>query len=593
MKSIIRIIFAVGWIVFSSGSSLAVAGSTHALTFQDRANHLSGSPFKELVENAREDNHYIYILDIGDAALLSRIHLIRAAQKTIDIQTFIWTNDETGRYFAYELLQAAKRGVKVRIMVDRWKSNEVTDLVAFMSTAHENMEIRTYNPPANQVDPSVFRLLPEIALKFKKVNQRMHNKTFIIDNRIAMTGGRNYENDYYDRGVTRNFKDRDVLVIGPVVNVITESFNDYWDFDLSIFSKDLTDVGALIRTGHFEHFDTRESFRLGNLFKDTDILASDNRHIKEVFVDRAFPVKKVKFVFDKPGKNDSNGLTGSGRATVELAKILFEAQESIIAQTPYLVLDKMTVEGVRKLRRKNPDVDILISSNSLAATDNIYAYSFSYKQKKLFVENLRFRIFELKPVPDDIIEMMPRYALTNGNGHRTDAGAVDSLSQEKEMNTMESPEKHLCIHAKSFVVDDRIAWIGSFNLDPRSVHLNTEVGLVIWDEAVAKAMKATILRDTASQNSWTIGKRKEVPLISAFSGLLGSLVQAIPIVDIWPFRFTSSFKLKEGKAIVPFYDERFYDHYISVGSFPGVSLSLREIEIRLLKAFTGVVLPII
>jgi len=117
--------------------------------------------------------------------------------------------------------------------------------------------------------------------------------------------------------------------------------------------------------------------------------------------------------------------------------------------------------------------------------------------------------------------------------------------------------------------------------------------LVIWDENVAKAMKDNILRDMAPQNSWTIGKRKEVPLISYFSGLLGDTLQRVPIIDVWPFRYTASFMLKEGKEVVPFYHGNFYENYYSVGSFPGVSLSLREVEIRLLKAFTGVAMPII
>jgi phosphatidylserine/phosphatidylglycerophosphate/cardiolipin synthase-like enzyme len=143
------------------------------------------------------------------------------------------------------------------------------------------------------------------------------------------------------------------------------------------------------------------------------------------------------------------------------------------------------------------------------------------------------------------------------------------------------------------VIDDRIAWIGSFNLDPRSVHLNTEVGLVIWDERVARAIKDDILRDMAPQNSWTIGKAKDVPVISTFSDLIGNILQVVPIVDVWPFQYTSSFALNEGKQLVPFYDERFYDHYTSVGSFPEVGLSIREVEIRLLKAFTGVAMPII
>lgn len=557
------------------------------------AEDLPDSPFQTLADKAATDNHYIYVLDIGDEALLSRIHLIRSAKRSINIQTYIWTNDESGRFVAYELLQAARRGVKVKIIVDRWKSTKVSELAAFMSTAHPNMEIKTYNPHARQVRPSALRLIPEIALKFKKVNQRMHNKIFIIDDQIAITGGRNYENDYYDRGVLRNFKDRDVLVVGPVVRDMTDSFTQYWDFPLSVSSKDLVDVGRLIETGRFEKFDSKEGCRLGGLFEETERLASDNAYIQKIFIDGAFPVQKVQFVTDKPGKNDSLWLRGNGEATIALARILFTAKESIVAQTPYLVLDQMTVQGVEKLRRKNPGIDILISSNSLAATDSIYAYSFSYKQKKLFVQDLRFRIFEFKPVPEDIADMMPRYAGALKEDARRDDESVDSLSQEKGANALESRERHLCIHAKSFVIDDEISWVGSFNLDPRSVHLNTEVGLVIWDRAVAKAIKKNILRDMAPQNSWTIGKRKEAPLISTFSGLLGDILQKVPLVDIWPFQYTASYKLKEGKDVVPFYDQRFYENYFSVGTFPDVAFSVREIETRLFKAFSGLTMPII
>ena len=570
--------------------SLQAAGLSNV---EEKTKH-SNSPFNLLFQKEDGNAHYIHVLDIGDEALLARIHLIRAAQKSIYIQTYIWSNDESGRYVVYELLQAAKRGVKVKIIVDRWKLKNVSQLVAFMTTAHPNLEVSTYNPAAGKVNPSALRFIPEALLKFRKTNQRMHNKTFIVDDKAAITGGRNYENDYYDRGITRNFKDRDVLVIGPVVEEITNSFMEYWEFDLTIPSQNLIDVAQLIKNKRFEKFDSKESFQLRDLFDETDRLASNVDYVRKTFIDNIFKVDKVQFISDKPGKNDAFGLRGGGQATVELAKIVFEAQKSIVAQTPYLVLDSTTVKGVQKLRKKNPNLDIVISSNSLAATDNIYAYSFSYKQKKLFVQDLQFRIFELKPVPVDIAKMMPRYTLrTDHRETKVSVGSVDSLSQEANTNSTESQEKHLCVHAKSFVIDDEIAWIGSFNLDPRSVHLNTEVGLAIWDANVAKAIKDNILRDMAPQNSWTIGKRKEVPLISSFSGLLGDILQHVPIIDVWPFRYTASFMLKEGKSIVPFHHHDFYENYYSAGSFPEVGLSLREIEIRLLKAFTGVVLPII
>lgn len=558
------------------------------------------SPFGKLVEetfprvSGVENNpHYINVLDIGDEALLSRIHLIRCAKKAIYIQTFIWSDDEAGRWVAYELIEAARRGVKVKIIVDQWRKMKEPSLAAFMSVVHPNLEIKNYNPPAKQINSSALRLIGELAFKFKQVNQRMHNKTFIIDDRIAITGGRNYENDYYDRGATRNFKDRDVIVTGKVVRDITDSFMQYWAFKLSVPTKDLIDVGNLIKKDKFKKFKTKESYETGHLFDKLDLLASDKEHIRKTFIDTAFRVNKVKFVSDIPGKNNTSGLAGGGIAGVELGEILSQAKKSIVAQTPYLVLDHRTAAIVKKLRRQNPDVDIMISSNSLAATDSIYAYAFSYKQKKLFVKHLRFRIFELKPVPEDIGKMMPSYSdsqeavLNYGN----ELPAHSSFEEEDIFN--QRNKKHICIHAKSFVVDNRISWIGSYNVDPRSAHLNTEVGLIIWDEAVARALSENILKDMSPRNSWTIGKARYIPGVSLIKEFAANILQYVPFVDVWPFRYTASFELKEGKEAVPFYQKDFYKNYRSVGPFPQVSFSIREVQIRLLKMFGGIITPII
>ena len=151
-----------------------------------------------------------------------------------------------------------------------------------------------------------------------------------------------------------------------------------------------------------------------------------------------------------------------------------------------------------------------------------------------------------------------------------------------------SKKYYACIHAKSYIFDGRIAWIGSFNLDARSENLNTEVGLVIYDKEVAKALKNDILRDMSPRNSWTIGKKKEIPVISNISGSIDDVMEAVPLIHVWPFRYTSGFELKEGKEELPFYHEKFYDHYDSVGPFPQMELTVAEIEARLLKSFFGV-----
>ena len=147
-------------------------------------------------------------------------------------------------------------------------------------------------------------------------------------------------------------------------------------------------------------------------------------------------------------------------------------------------------------------------------------------------------------------------------------------------------------HAKSFVQDDRIAWIGSHNFDPRGQNLNTEAALVIWDEEVAKALKEDIMRDIAPQNSWVLAKRRKLPIIGIFAGLFETISRALPVFDIWPTYYTTSYELRPGKVPVPPNHPGFHDHYKAVGPFPGVHLSTRAVQSRLSTAVGGWATPL-
>jgi len=528
----------------------------------------AGSPFQEPVKQTSEDNsHYINILNVGDEALLARIHLIRQAQKAIYIQTFIWTDDETGRQVIKELVDAAKRGVKVKLMIDYLTIEKDLNHIAYLATVHPNIEFKVYNPISQKIRPSALHLIKGYGLNFFNTNKRMHNKIVVIDDRIGITGGRNIENDYYDRGIDRNFKDRDVLVIGPAVTAMTESFMEYWGFELSVAADDMVDIHELIEKEVELGPGEDRNFDLGGLFGDLDLCVSDDGCIKKAFIDEGFYVDGlVEFVVDKPGKTERIGKYKTTTVTDSLYSLIAGAQSSVIMQTPYLIVQRKGSRIFKRLRRNHPELEILVSSNSLAAADHVHAYAFSFKNKKKYVKSFRWRIFEFKPAPEDADKMVK---------------PIDAVKRSETYYT--------CIHAKSYIFDDKVAWIGSFNLDPRSKNLNTEVGLVIHDQEVAQALKVDILQDMAPQNSWTIGKRWEIPVVSRVSNSIDDVMEAVPLVHVWPFRYTSSFVLKEGKEEVPFYHEDFYEHYASVGPFPQMELSIAEIEARLLKSFFGVV----
>lgn len=518
----------------------------------------------------------VAIVSGGREALLLRVHLIRQARSSIDIQTFIWSDDECGRLLIYELIEAARRGVKVRIIADHMVSDQDPATVAFLATVHPNFEVRHYRPAMARIKPTKWQTILAAMWSFHDTNQRMHNKLMVIDDAVLITGGRNIENTYYDHATGLNFRDRDVLAVGPVAQVAADSFERFWNFRHTVPGAELKDVAALIASGQYPRYATRADYDFGPFFKELEGEAPV-RAVAERFAARLRPVAAARFIVDEPGK--VGGLLGKEpRITVELRKTVAQAQRSVVMQTPYLILSRPARRLVKELQAKNPGIDIRISSNSFASTDNLMAYSANYRLRSLYVDDLKLRVYEFKPHPESLRELFPRYdeiaAVAKAKGERT--------------------PPHLCIHAKSLVVDDRVAFIGSYNLDPRSENLNTEVGLIVEDEAFAGELRAEIEADMRPENSWVIGHRR-LPLgLGVVNSLVDGLISLSP-VDVWPLQNTTSFELKPGAKEVPPGDPAFYENYREVGSFPGTEglFTQKEIVTRLYKAVGAPLTPIL
>jgi phosphatidylserine/phosphatidylglycerophosphate/cardiolipin synthase-like enzyme len=232
---------------------------------------------------------------------------------------------------------------------------------------------------------------------------------------------------------------------------------------------------------------------------------------------------------------------------------------------------------------------VTLSTNSLAATDSIYTYAYTFKRKAEYIRKLKLRIFEFKPVPGDIRTLVPNYDWLKELVESEDPPEA----QERDPISFFSENPHMCIHAKSFVVDGAIAWIGTSNLDPRSIHLNSELGLTVWDKDFAGKLKKDIERDIDSRNSWAVGLVEPTSFWTPLSNAIGSAVNLFPFVDLWPFSEISLYELKEGGEPVPFFHPDFYDNYKSVGPFPEVELTLKEIRLRFLKPIMIYAEPII
>ncbi len=560
------------------------------------------------------DKNYVRLLEIGSEALLARIHLIRSARKSIEIQTMIWANDEAGRLLIYELIQAARRGVKVRLLIDHVASEPHIEIAHFLGYFNDNFEIRFYNPVTGlfgqlKAEPNLLDKLNSALFKFDRTNRRMHNKTFIVDGRLGITGGRNYQNAYYDQAHGLNFKDRDILVVGPVAAEMQGSFEQYWGFKRSVPLTDLADVKKHHEQGTFRNWHCRDCFALNGFFDRMDKDANRPGLIARLFVSSLMPVEEAYFIADDPSQSTWSAIRDNGHSMVaeELAGLVSRARETVTIQTPYLVLSTRAIKTFKALRRQNPQIDLRVSTNSLAATDSWYVYALTYKQKKTFLEDLGFKIFEFMPRPGDLQAFMPNYLRVRDRAESAYREKVEAQSAMPEgesglitgevhpMPLVRKELPFLCMHSKSLVVDGSVSFVGSYNLDPRSENINTECGLIIKDAGFAKLLSGYIEVDMQPQNAWVIAKKKRQREVDDVNAILVELSSIMPIGDIWPFRYSASYQLKHGREPVGTDHPQFYSNYKDVGNFPQVKLNDigKEIGVRGTKMFLGFVRPLL
>ncbi|MHC5114307.1 MAG: phospholipase D-like domain-containing protein [Planctomycetota bacterium] len=534
------------------------------------------------------------ILDHGDEALALRVNLIRGARESIRIQAFIWKRSESARLLAWELLRAARqRGVRVQILVDQYYSTIEDTAVEWLAAMDPNVEIRVWNPVANLMHASGSDVVLAAISDLEAINHRMHNKLMVVDERIAITGGRNIANEYFDRVIGLNFLDRDVVWTGPGVTDAARSFDEYWDSPRVVPITDLCDIPSLREDP--EEFPTdRAAFRLNHLFDELDAEADDPAWVRRTFVDGLRTVEHVEWVADDPDKGRATTPKNElSRTTAALVALIDDGRESILMQSPYLVLGNGAIRLFREFHAERPEVTIVVSTNSLAATDAWPVYGGSHRQKRVLIQDLGFRIHELRPIPRDIAEMMTYAPLLERKA--TPAEAADlriqpfTVRDRARFNEHTGTAPFLSLHSKSLVVDGRVSFVGSFNLEPRSVTFNTEGGLIIHDEAFAAELAATIRRDLDPANAWLVGPRANPAPLAAVSDPFHRLFEGF-VVDPWPVRYATCFELREGAEPVPLGDENFYRCWRDVGSFPTANLD-KTVRAELFKTFGLVLHP--
>ena len=550
------------------------------------------------VSTAQDPVHVVTLLGDSEPALAARVNLIRAARRSIDVQTYIWDQDDAGQLMLNELVHAARRGVHVRILADQLFSFGSLDLLDELARASANLQVRLYNPTFHKARTPPLDFAAGILCCFMQFNQRMHNKLLLVDDSIGIAGGRNYQDRYFNWDDHFDYIDRDVMIGGPAAKQMAASFALFWRHKRAVPLTHLRDVNQRIVSDRAVPTWPAPRYRRPQRVAQLQQAAEDPAWLHAWLVTPSLYVGKVDYFSDLPAKTDRPDKQLAKDFTHHIMRLVQNAKHEVLLQTPYLVMSKRARHIFRILHRRADPPRVTVSTNSLASTDAFAVYAMSYKHRKRYLKKFGFEIHELKPhAPGPAVD----YELANldadsalpspqtaspASASRTRLHLLGSSPASNLPTPLLSEGRRFGLHAKSIVIDDAFGMVGSHNFDPRSDHYNTESGVIIYDHAFAEQLRRAILRETQPENAWVIAPRQSVvPVLTDINQAIGTVSERLPFFDLWPFRYATSFDLKPGCLPMRASNPRFYECYRQVGDFPDVALSPKLIITRLVTAF--------
>jgi len=386
----------------------------------------------------------------GRPAFTDRIAMTALAEKSLDLQYYIWEADTTGRILSLRLVEAADRGVRVRVLID---DNTIAgrDSPIAALDAHPNIEIRIFNPFAHR-GSRLFGYLTD----FNRLNHRMHNKVIIADNALAIVGGRNIGNHYFGVHTDANFRDLDIASAGPIVRDLSKVFDHFWNgqwsYPISTLAnqthseEDLRNTVATIKT-----FIQEETYPYP-LNQDVAQLTGQMRKVRDDFI-----WAHGEVVWDDPrALHDGEG---ASIINEKLYRKFQTLENELLIESAYFVAADRGVQAAHELQERGVKVRVL--TNSLASNDVVAAHAGYVKYRKPLIE-AGVELYELRP---------------------------DSVSPTvMEQKIISGGQSKAALHTKAIVFDRESIFVGSFNLDPRSANINTEMGLYVEDAELARQL---------------------------------------------------------------------------------------------------------
>lgn len=415
----------------------------------------------------------VQLLQQNAVAFAYRAGTAAAAERSLDVQYYVWQDDLTGRLLAAELMRAADRGVRVRLLLDDLDARTRHDLFMVVDL-HQNVEVRIFNPFYSRY--GTLGKVMEFLVRGTRLNHRMHNKAWIADNRIAIIGGRNVGDEYFGASKQSNFSDTDLILAGPVVEQVSREFDEYWN------SPDAVPVSA---------FDVRQPTAADLAKLQQELSAFEQHAVESAYVQAlqdpdkrqeligATPppieVRDIRVLADDPAKvgTREHGLRAS-QVLDGLTGVMSGAEHELLIVSPYFVPGKQGAESLSATARRGVRVEVL--TNSLDATD-VVAVHVGYARYRRALLKSGVELYEMK------------------------RGASDAAAA-KHVSVLGSTGATL--HTKAMIVDSRWSFVGSMNIDPRSANLNMEMGVLIDSPELAAQLRREFEANTSPELSYHV-----------------------------------------------------------------------------------------
>jgi putative cardiolipin synthase len=414
------------------------------------------------------------LLPEGATAFNARVALARRAEKTLDVQYYLIQNDDVGQQFLRELRDAAQRGVRVRLLVDDLYAGGEDELLAGLA-AYPNVAVRVFNPLPVRAGGFKTRLLLSWR-EFDRINHRMHNKLFIADNSFAVSGGRNIANEYFMRSAAANFIDLDVLSSGPVVRQLSAAFDTYWNSGhvypiASLVHAAVADRAPDAARARFDELVRHAAPRVDE--REQDVLGSTPvaQQLDSGSLDQVFAPARV--FADTPDKAAGLGDADAEMTVTSQTLALFaSAREGVEIVSPYFIPGAKGLAMMQKATASGGRVALV--TNSIGATDEPLVHD-HYARYRLEMLKAGVRIHEISPTLSSRSGRLGSFGRSTGR-----------------------------LHAKVAVIDKRLIFIGSMNLDARSAVSNTEIGLVIDSPELIRVASDTLFGQLLASGAYAL-----------------------------------------------------------------------------------------